>query len=290
MAERFVGQDIDLVVSSDLSRAAETARALGLPLELDAAFRELDVGRWEGFTAQETAERFPEEVAALKAGERIKVGGGESWDELHDRVAGALAALRARIDPGARVVVVAHGGVISTLLADLLGLREKRPRPLGRIMNTAFTTLRLEGRIAELRVLNDASHVESGGRGPEEGDLPCGLLALDPDHPLPELPRLLGIARHFGRVHATQSHERVAAALATRLGLPFALADDEDFLSRDGVSLTVSHAHVIGRLATRTLHEAPPPTVRIGAPGHGSLTPIVRSRHGNVLYGYNVGG
>ena len=36
------------VVSSDLSRASETAAALGLPVELDAGLREVFAGEWQG--------------------------------------------------------------------------------------------------------------------------------------------------------------------------------------------------------------------------------------------------
>ena len=54
----------DRIVSSDLTRARLTAesvgRACGIPVALDPRFREIDVGAWQGLTASEVADRWPE--------------------------------------------------------------------------------------------------------------------------------------------------------------------------------------------------------------------------------------
>ena len=69
----------DLVLSSDLSRAADTAIATGAEVEHDRAWREIDVGNWEGLTMDEVLSRFPEEIEALKARRPFPIGGGESF-------------------------------------------------------------------------------------------------------------------------------------------------------------------------------------------------------------------
>ena len=66
LRDAISGDDYDLVLSSDLSRAADTAEALGAPVEHDPRWREIDVGRWEGLTMEQVVERFPEQIAALR--------------------------------------------------------------------------------------------------------------------------------------------------------------------------------------------------------------------------------
>ncbi len=59
----------DLIVSSDLRRAAHTAAALaevtGLPVEYDARLRERDFGPWQGLTVAEIERDYPGRVGPL---------------------------------------------------------------------------------------------------------------------------------------------------------------------------------------------------------------------------------
>lgn len=149
----------DLVVSSDLSRAADTAQSASGPLELDRTWREIDVGDWEGMTMEQVVEQFPEQIAALKERRTFAVGGGESWPEVFARADEALRALRERMPEGGRVIVFTHGGIIAAILAGLIGARSRWPWPLGRMRNTGRSTLRFTGDRVELVGHNDDSHV-----------------------------------------------------------------------------------------------------------------------------------
>src|SRR5206468_4788215 len=75
-----------VVVSSDLVRAAETARSLtgllGGPLRLDERLREHGMGSWEGLTRAEVADRFPEQYADWMAGRPVRGRGGEDPSEV----------------------------------------------------------------------------------------------------------------------------------------------------------------------------------------------------------------
>ena len=158
----------DRVISSDLQRAHDTARAIAGDLRVVEArevFREIDVGNWEGLTRAEVAERYPEDVKVAFRGHDVKIGGGESWADLSARVGGGLRALLGELAAGEHALLVAHGGVIASLLSGLLGFAEMRPRPLGRISNTAISEVEFElrgggGAIAHTRLcrFNDASH------------------------------------------------------------------------------------------------------------------------------------
>ncbi len=152
-------ESYDLVLSSDLTRAADTSKAAGAPVELQRAWREIDVGNWEGLTMDEVVERFPEQIQALKDRRTFAIGGGESWPEVFERADRALSALRASLPSGGRALVFTHGGIIAAVLSGLLGVRDRFPWPLGRMRNTGRTTLRFDGGRVELVAHNDDSHV-----------------------------------------------------------------------------------------------------------------------------------
>jgi glucosyl-3-phosphoglycerate phosphatase len=168
-----------LVVSSDLSRAAETAVALtdvlGVPLRLDARLREVGMGSWEGLTRQEVAERHPGQYADWLAGRPISGRGGEDSADVPAR---ALAALRALPEAPAAVVVT-HGGTSARLLEALLGLGPEHRRVFGPLANCAWSELAEQsGRWRLLRHNTSAPDLPDGpapqpdGRRPDAGASP----------------------------------------------------------------------------------------------------------------------
>jgi alpha-ribazole phosphatase len=166
LGRRPIVGEFDLVVGSDLGRVRETAALAGLEPEIDPAWREIDLGRWEGLTSVEIDERYPEELAAMRAGEDIALGGGESQTSFSRRLDAAVADLVGRCDPSDRVAVLTHGGVIQNLVAGHLGLRVRpRPWPIGRTPNTSLTTFSYDGS-RSLRVLNDITHTEMSAPRP----------------------------------------------------------------------------------------------------------------------------
>jgi probable phosphoglycerate mutase len=118
------------VWSSDLVRAAHTARlALGEPV-LEPRLRELDFGHLEG----KRWEELPAAVrGALLEFEGFEAPGGESTTALRQRVVGFLRGL-----PGGEQVLFTHGGVIRVLLRE--AGRDARVAP-GELLQ-----LRLNGR------------------------------------------------------------------------------------------------------------------------------------------------
>jgi len=119
-AEELRGQQVDLLVCSDLLRTRETAAliagALGLTAIASERLRELDVGAWTGMTRAEIAEKEPEVLAPFEAGNpEIRPGGGETRSEIRRRVRAAIEDL-ALENAGRRIVLVVHAGVIKALL------------------------------------------------------------------------------------------------------------------------------------------------------------------------------
>ena len=116
-----------VIVSSDLERAADTARALasrlGLQVRFDERLREIHAGQWQGMTAGDVAEQFPEEQAALMAGEDIQRGiDGESLGQVAERTRAAVDEVLADLAPGECAVIATHGVAGRAVVASLVGL------------------------------------------------------------------------------------------------------------------------------------------------------------------------
>ena len=153
-------QNFDLVLSSDLQRTQSTSRATGVDAELDAQWREINVGDWDGLTMEEVFKQFPDQLIALRDRKPIAVGGGESWQDVYDRASAALKKLVGRLQDGERAAVFTHGGVIASLLIGGLDAHGRWPWPLGRIRNTGINQLRFYKNHTELFTHNDIAHLQ----------------------------------------------------------------------------------------------------------------------------------
>ena len=147
----------DRVYSSDLLRARETAEIIsaarheismpaGVPIINVPAFRELNMGAWDGELIEDIRRRFPDEY--VKRGDDIlnyRVPGGENFHDLRKRVIREFhrilhedffPALRAGECPD--FVIVSHMGVIHTLIAELtredMNVVMRRRQPTGTVV------------------------------------------------------------------------------------------------------------------------------------------------------------
>ena len=141
----------DLIVSSDLSRAASTAaplaRLTGLEVMLDKDLRERHGGCWEGLTDTEIRERYPEAHATWTPPD------GEPTALVADRVAAALqrtAAAAADLGSAhdntgrdALAVVVSHGAALRMGMSRLLGMPDELSGVLGPLSNCSWSVLSL---------------------------------------------------------------------------------------------------------------------------------------------------
>lgn len=141
--------DLDVVASSDLSRAVETAGAttnlLGLDLVVDSRLREVDFGAGEGRTRAEMAELFPEALSAfIAAPASSPLPGGEPGVSAVTRALEALTELTLIAGPAGTVLVVAHTTLIRLVLCGVLGLPlDEYRRRFPALGNTAVTTIEL---------------------------------------------------------------------------------------------------------------------------------------------------
>jgi alpha-ribazole phosphatase len=170
VARALAGRAVDLLTTSDLSRAAETAAilagALGLAPRPDPRLREMDFGDWEGLTIREVARRWPDESSAWGADPAgFRAPGGESMASLLARVGEVLAATAAAC-PDGTAVLVAHGGSLRAAVATALGTDLRIFRRV-RLDNGSITTIQVRDGRCLLAGLNDTSHLREGERGVE---------------------------------------------------------------------------------------------------------------------------
>ena len=134
LARKLADTGIERVIASDLSRARETAEALGLPVETREDLRERSFGEWEG-------RHYLEVIADLEAlpGDRVsaRAPGGESFTDLWRRVEAISQELKTF---DRTTLVVCHGGLKAVLLARLLEGTPQTARYF-KFPNCALTTL-----------------------------------------------------------------------------------------------------------------------------------------------------
>ncbi|WP_326655192.1 MULTISPECIES: histidine phosphatase family protein [unclassified Streptomyces] len=135
----------DVIIASDLKRAAATAGELaeltGLDISYDAALRETYAGAWQGLTHDEIVARYGEQYAAWKRGEPVRRGGGELETEVADRAAPVVLHHAEKLPEDGTLVVVSHGGTIRTTIGRLLGLESHHWESLGGLSNCCWSVL-----------------------------------------------------------------------------------------------------------------------------------------------------
>jgi glucosyl-3-phosphoglycerate phosphatase len=140
----FAAEPPAVVVSSDLSRARETARAVcehvGLPLRLDARLRETYFGLWQGLTGDEVAARWPDLWDRWRKGDDCPVE-GETRVEVGTRAAAVVRDVLPEVADGGTLLLVTHGGTARALVGTLCGFDPDDWWTLAPLGNTCWSTL-----------------------------------------------------------------------------------------------------------------------------------------------------
>ena len=155
--------EIDVIVSSPLTRARQTADAVaartGLAVSVEEDLRETDFGAWEGHTFAEIQKRWPDELAAWLADPEAAPPGGESFATTARRVERARARI-IEAHQGGTVLVVSHVTPIKLLVRSAL---EAPPQTLYR-MHLDLACLSLIDYYADgpavMRAFNDTAHLQ----------------------------------------------------------------------------------------------------------------------------------
>lgn len=118
----------DRLISSDLSRAADTAEVIGascgLPVKLDARLRETHLGQWQGMSVDEIEAEYPGAITTWRSDAAWAPPGGESRVDVVERSRPVVDEVDGEPSEGASeaLLIVAHGGLIAGLVSGLLEL------------------------------------------------------------------------------------------------------------------------------------------------------------------------
>ncbi len=171
LGRRLAGVRIDAAYSSDLSRAAETARvALGerdVPLELTAELREYNKGVFEGLTADEYREAYPHLYeASLENNPDFAPPDGETIRETGARLDRVFQRIRRR-HPDETALIVGHGGSLRAGIVSLLELPVEANWKFA-MHNCSLTVVYTYPDNCVMHLYNDTSHVSGTTRAYSE--------------------------------------------------------------------------------------------------------------------------
>ena len=143
-AEGQVPSIVDVVLSSDLSRAMQTAaplaEALGLSVMPEPGLRERHYGVFQGTTRDQIAVQWPDDHARwIGHDPDFAPEGGESMRQLSERVVRTLGRV-AKAYPGKTVVCVTHGGVLDCAYRFAAPLPLEAPRQ-HTLLNASVNTI-----------------------------------------------------------------------------------------------------------------------------------------------------
>ncbi len=169
LALALQGEGIQVMVSSDLQRARQTAAplaaTLGLTVQQDAALRERGFGRFEGHTYADIEAQWPDETLRWRLREPdFGPGGGEPLQAFYDRSVQAVQALAER-HAGLTLAVVAHGGVLDCLYRAANRVDLRAPRTW-QVANATINRLLWTPEGFSLVGWNDAGHLDLSAPGP----------------------------------------------------------------------------------------------------------------------------
>lgn len=155
--------EVSAVIASPLTRTRQTAEAvgeaLGIAPETSQGLVETNFGAWEGLTFAEAAERDPGLHSRWLADPSVPAPGGESFDQVHRRVAGVRDELLTG-RAGQTVVLVSHVTPIKSLLRLALDVG---PQLLFRLhldlASISVAEFYPDGN-ASVRLVNDTAHLD----------------------------------------------------------------------------------------------------------------------------------
>ena len=129
LAEYLKEAPLDQAYASDLKRAVDSARSIcqgrSIRPVTRSAFREMNMGDWDGKSWEEVKKENPEiRTLFFYDLKNFYFPGGENWTQFRSRVLKGLKTLF-KENQGKDILLVAHAGVNRIILAQALGLRFK---------------------------------------------------------------------------------------------------------------------------------------------------------------------
>jgi len=170
LGERLAKERIDLLLSSDLGRALQTASAIamrtGHEIVVEPRLRERRMGIFQGLTPAEVQARYPEEYTRFRSHDPdYVIPGGESMRQLFERSVACFTELATR-HAGLTLATVTHGGVLAMLYRHARAMPLEAPRDFP-LHNTGVNRFRHRGGVWELHSWGEIVHLDLALDDPE---------------------------------------------------------------------------------------------------------------------------
>jgi len=163
LAERFRDIHFDVLYSSHLDRAVDTANAVnryhGIERQDNDGFIEIHGGDWEGVKYADMPAKWPIRAVLWSTYPWLfRAPRGESMRQVYKRVSRAALDVAQKHD-GQTVAVVSHGCAIRCLLCWAKGLPLRRIDEVGWCDNTGITVIEIENGKPTVISERDSSHL-----------------------------------------------------------------------------------------------------------------------------------
>ncbi len=159
LARRLKNEKLDFIYSSDLERAASTAREIArfhpdTQIEFVKDLRERYLGTWQGKRKEDLG--FSADKGILEYSPK----NGETLDEMYTRAGNFLYKLLAK-HPNKSVLCVGHYGIYKAMLAVISGKTPAEILSIEDIHNTAVTIFEFdEKKHGQMKLFNCISHLK----------------------------------------------------------------------------------------------------------------------------------
>jgi alpha-ribazole phosphatase len=162
LRDRLSTRKIDYVYSSDLKRTLTTAQTIASVHNLQVIkcpeLREIDFGQIEGLNFDEVKEKFPEVAVLWRTHDlRLAYPGGESLADLEQRTSAFINRLEKHAADD-NILIVAHSGVLRTLICQLLDMDVKHRWNM-RVDLASLSIIETYSGFAILSLLNEVLHL-----------------------------------------------------------------------------------------------------------------------------------
>jgi broad specificity phosphatase PhoE len=162
LAERLASEQVSAIYSSPLHRALETAslvsERLGPGVLTREGLREVDVGSLDGRSDEEAWTIYHSVVGRWRSGDAAaRFPAGENYGEAEKRLTSVLVEITSG-PPGAGLVVISHGEILTQVLSRLVELPPGTPAALD---VAAVIVLEREGEVWRCLLWNSTEHLAS---------------------------------------------------------------------------------------------------------------------------------
>ena len=163
LANMLIDENIDVIYTSDLNRAKDTAKTISekinKPLIYSEFLREIKFGIWEGLTISEVEDRYKDQYLIWnKSPDELILDNAETLQILKDRVMNWINLILLE-NKEKNIAIVSHGTTLKVLMLSLLGIPLCHYKNFS-ISNVGLSVIECRDFNNVLTKLNDLSHLK----------------------------------------------------------------------------------------------------------------------------------